>query len=176
MKKTGLMLAVRNLGEFHPKTTELYSKLYHEGENEYIFKARRIKSIEQIQQLCHEMFMDQKYDSCLNYVLEQMAHMNEHGSSHKLGTGNYRAYLAMLMEGLESAVKILDFTRGLQVSEEISVVMSSFKLKDSSLTYHLLKNVLTIHMLLSPKKYFLYKMVLLTVHIRQRHEETQLDG
>lgn len=45
MKKTGLMLAVRNLGEFHPKTTEIYSKLYHEGCLEYTQKARRITDI-----------------------------------------------------------------------------------------------------------------------------------
>lgn len=54
--------------------------------------------------------------------------------------------------------------------------MSSFKFEDITLNYQLFKQVLAIHMLMSKKKYFLYKLVLLCVHIRQQHEETQLDS
>ena len=39
------MLAVRNFGEFHQKTVDLYSKFYHEGKKEYHVKALRIKKI-----------------------------------------------------------------------------------------------------------------------------------
>lgn len=46
------------------------------------------------------MFVDEKYDACLNYVLEQIKSMNDQGSSQKLGTGNYKTYLSMLMQGL----------------------------------------------------------------------------
>lgn len=53
--------------------------------------------------------------------------------------------------------------------------MSSFKLKDSELSYRLFRHVILIHMLQSPKKYFLYKLVLLVVHIRLEHEQVDLD-
>ena len=29
LKKTAVLLAVKNLGEFHSKTTDIYSKFYH---------------------------------------------------------------------------------------------------------------------------------------------------
>jgi len=45
LKKTTLMLAVKNFGEFHPKTTDLYSKFYHEGETILHIKALRINNI-----------------------------------------------------------------------------------------------------------------------------------
>lgn len=76
------------------------------------------------------------------------------------------------MQGLESAVKVIDLPRGLQISEELSIVISSFKFDDNQLNYRLFKHVLSIHMLMAKKKYFLYKLVLLSVHIRQQHEVT----
>ena len=38
-------MAVKNLGEFHRKTTELYSQYYHEGYNEYRVKALRVGNL-----------------------------------------------------------------------------------------------------------------------------------
>ena len=32
MKKTTLLMAVKAFGEFHQKTTEIYSRFYHEGD------------------------------------------------------------------------------------------------------------------------------------------------
>ena len=45
MKKSALLQAVRSFGEFHFKTIELYSKFYHEGDDEYYLKAKRVRNI-----------------------------------------------------------------------------------------------------------------------------------
>lgn len=45
-------MAVKCFGEFHSKTTELYSKYYHEGFNEYYLKAKRVKNIEACSIIC----------------------------------------------------------------------------------------------------------------------------
>ena len=45
MKKAALLLAVKCFGEYHPKTTEIYSKYYQEGYEEYKEKAQRMKDV-----------------------------------------------------------------------------------------------------------------------------------
>ena len=65
--------------------------------------------------------------------------------------------------------------KGIEIAQEISYVVSSFKFKDPEMTFLLFKRVLVLHLLISPKKYFLYKMVLLAVHIRIQHEKVPLD-
>lgn len=81
----------------------------------------------------------------------------------------------MLMQGLESAIHTISFKRGILISQEVSNVISAFKVQDLKLTYDLFRQVLIMHMLMAPKKYFLYKMVLLAVHIRLNHEKAELD-
>ena len=93
----------------------------------------------------------------------------------KLGAGNFENYLSMLMQGLESSIRTVEHKKGIPISEEISIVISSFKFKDLNITYHLFRRILILHMLMSPKKYFLYKMVLFAVHIRTKHEQVELD-
>jgi hypothetical protein len=58
MKKSALLLAVKCFGEFHPKTTELYSEFYREGDTEYSLKAQRMKSIEACSLICQEFYED----------------------------------------------------------------------------------------------------------------------
>jgi hypothetical protein len=175
LKKTALMLAVKNFGEFHQKTTEIYSTFYHEGHKEYHIKALRVQNIESCKRLCNEMFEDEKYESCLNYCLEEIAKMNKDSSADKLGAGNFEDYLRMLMQGLESSLRTMELKKGITISVEISTVISSFKYKDLQITFDLFRQVLLLHLLLSPKKYFLYKLVLLTVHIRGDNERLELD-
>lgn len=39
--------------------------------------------------------------------MEQITKINNSSDGEKLGTGNYRKYLDMLMQGLESSLKII---------------------------------------------------------------------
>lgn len=52
MRKTALLLSVKCFGEFHVKTTELYSRFYKDGDEEYYLKAQRLKSIEACSSIC----------------------------------------------------------------------------------------------------------------------------
>jgi hypothetical protein len=56
MRKSALLLAVKSFGEFHPKTSELFSRFYHEGDTEYYLKAQRLKNIEACSVICGEFY------------------------------------------------------------------------------------------------------------------------
>jgi hypothetical protein len=175
MRKTALLMAVKCFGEFHQKTTELYSKFYHEGEDDYYFKAQRLKNIEACSVISAEFFQEKKFESCLAYCLEQIAKVNDRNGLEKLGTGNYRIYLTLLMQGLESALRIIELDKGIVISKEISEVVSSFKYSDPAFTELIFRHTLVIHLLKASKKYFLYKMVMFVVHIRGQHEQLRCD-
>ena len=52
LEKASVLLAVKNFGEFHHKTTELYSKFYREGSLEYVVKIQRVNDIESVRKVC----------------------------------------------------------------------------------------------------------------------------
>lgn len=66
-----------------------------------------MKSITSRAVVCEEFFEQKKYESCLEYCLSQITLVNDKNASEKLGTGNYMAYLKILMQGLESSMKIV---------------------------------------------------------------------
>lgn len=169
MRKTVMLLAIKSFGEFHPKTSELYSRFYHEGDQDYYLKAQRLKNIEACSAICDEFYQDNKYESCLAYCLEQIAKLKNKETEHKLGTGNYRLYIDMLMQGLDSAVRTIELDKGILISKEISDVASSFKYSELNFTEELFRQTLLIHLMRSNKKYFLYKMVMFVIHIRSQH-------
>jgi hypothetical protein len=82
----------------------------------------------------------------------------------------------MLMQGLDSALRIVSLEKGIQISKEISDVASSFKYSEPSFTEAIFRHTLIIHLLKSNKKYFLYKMVMFVIHIRGCHEEMPCDA
>jgi hypothetical protein len=104
-----------------------------------------------------------------------MAKINERDSQFKLGTGNYRLYIQMLMQGLDSALKIIELEKGILISKEISGVASSFKYSEPAFTELLFRHTLVIHLLKFNKKYFLYKMVMFVLYIRGQHEKMVRD-
>lgn len=81
----------------------------------------------------------------------------------------------MLMQGLVAALKIIELEKGIHISKEISEVVSSFKYSEPAFTEMLFRHTLTIHLLKSSKKYFLYKMVMFVIYIRTKHEEVRCD-
>ena len=76
-----------------------------------------MKSIASREVVCQEFYEERKYESCLEYCLAQMAIINDKNASEKLGTGNYVAYLMILMQGLESSMKIVELDKGIGISK-----------------------------------------------------------
>ena len=54
-------------------------------------------------------------------------------------------------------------------------MISSFKVSSAHYTHYLFKQVWIIHLLREEKKYFLYKIVLLAIYIRDDHEKVRKD-
>lgn len=73
----------------------------------------------------------------------------------------------MLFEGLCSSIKIKNFEAGIKITYSLSDSMNVFKIRDKNCHYELIHQILIIKLQTCKKKYFVYKMMLLCIHIQK---------
>jgi hypothetical protein len=67
LKRSTLLAAIKGLGEFHPKTIEVYSSLYQDGLEEFEIQAKRSAQMEAALTMIEQFHRKGKHETCVDF-------------------------------------------------------------------------------------------------------------